>query len=277
MYHRGHPAQLTIVRHGESEMNKLFEVMSRDPEYEKFRQCYNANATSREAKKLARRLVKKFGCKMVDYSLSLTELGARQAFETGQKLRNIIQLPQVVIVSPYTRTMQTFENIQKGWPELKKVHSWNLITENALREQEFGQVYLYTDFDFLFALNEDEGKLYNADKYSPYFYRFPGGESLADLTARVDNWYSKILTQYAGKRILVISHNRAIYAIRSILESWDFRSFMDEHDAHIIDNCGVTIYNKEISSSLTELNPMQAFKAGGKMELAQFNLNLWKN
>lgn len=263
MYLRGHPAQLTIVRHGESETNKLLGVISQDPEFKKFKKNYNTNPTSRKTKKLAKRLVKRFGCKVIDHSTPLTEPGAKQTFETGQKLRDIIEVPQIIITSPYTRTLQTLEGIQKGWPELKKVYPWNIITENALREQEMGQVHLYSNFDLFFALNENESKLYNADKYSPYFYRFPGGESTADLTARVGNWYSKVLTQYAGKRILIISHNRTIYAIRAILENWDFRRCIEEHNDDGIYNCGVTIYNRETLSN--------------KIELAQFNLNLWKD
>lgn len=259
-----HPGQLIIIRHGESETNRRIQELSEDLEFKRFKyKYYKANPHSRKSIRLAKKLSKRFGCKLIDHSIPLTELGTKQAIETGQKLKDIIEIPHIILTSPYTRTLQTLEGIKKGWPELKQVHSWNVILENALREQEMGQLYLYTSFDLFFALNENESKLYNADKYSPYFYRFPSGESIADLTMRVDNWYNKILRQYAGKRILIISHNRTIYAIRALLENWDFRCFMEKHDTHKMHNCGITTYNRASWSD--------------KMELAQFNLKLWKD
>ena len=263
MHHKELPAQMVIIRHGESEMNKLLKKINEDSEFEKFKEKHRQNPYSKKPIKLAKKLVKRFGCRLIDHSTPLTELGVKQAFETGQKLKNIIELPQIIIVSPHTRTLQTLEGIQKGWPELEKVYCWNIVRENALREQEMGQVHLYTSLVLFFALNENEKKLYSADEYSPYFYRFPGGESTADLTTRVDNWYSKVLTKYAGKRILIISHNHTIYTIRAIVEKWDFRRFIKELALGEIYNCGITIYNRKMWSD--------------KMELAEFNLNLWKD
>jgi len=244
------PNTLTIIRHGESGYNLLTVEKLNSPSYLEFKKRFDAEFAvaeddkwvSSELEQLAREVWKITKLPYSDYDTLLTENGKWQAGETGKKLNTAIPLPDLIYVSPYKRTMQTLEGLVQGWPELAKVP---FVSEERIREHEYGLTTIYNDWRVYFALNPIQGILYKLD--GDYIYRYLNGESKADVRARVRSFTSTLVRENAEQNILVVSHNIMTLSIRANLERWLPDKFlaMDKSDKPI--NCGVTIYRGDAS------------------------------
>jgi broad specificity phosphatase PhoE len=110
---------------------------------------------------------------MPDWKIPLSEKGKAQAREAGHRIQAIARdSPLVVYYSPYLRTKETFQ-------EVKSVLKNPVLftrEEPRLREQDFG------NFQDRKAIQE--AKL-ERPQFGRFFYRFPNGESGADVFDRV--------------------------------------------------------------------------------------------
>ena len=239
------PKTLSVIRHGESGYNLMTIEKLTSPTYLEFKKKFDAEFSearddkwvSPELEKLAREAWSVTRLPYSDYDTLLTENGKKQALETGKKLNSSISLPDLIYVSPYRRTMQTLECLIEGWPEMAHV---SVISEERIREHEYGLTNIYNDWRVYFALNPIQGILYKQE--GDYIYRYLNGESKADVRERVRSFISTLVRENADQNILIVAHNIMTLAIRSNLERWLPDKFltMDKTDKPI--NCGVTIY-----------------------------------
>ncbi len=244
------PNTLTIIRHGESGYNLLSVEKLNSATYLEFKERFSVEFAvaeddkwvSPELERLARQAWKVTKLPYSDYDTSLTENGKQQARETGKKLNTVIPLPDVIYVSPYKRTIQTLECLKESWPELTKVP---VVSEERIREHEYGLVTIYNDWRVYLALNPVQALLYKLDR--DYIYRYLNGESKADVRARVRSFISTLVRENSGQNVLMIAHNIMTLAVRANLERWLPDKFlaMDKSDKPI--NCGVTIYRGDSS------------------------------
>ena len=171
------PERIILVRHGESEAN--------------------ADHTLWRTK--------------ADNALVLTDKGHAQARKAGERIRLLTgDAPVGFFCSPFARTIQTMRGIQAAWGERKanvRARSqggtnWVSI-EPQIREQEFGN------------LQGDEHRLYREEqkKVGRFFYRFPTGESGADVYDRTKTWMrNDLLTVNTGvdgapvDNVVVVTH-----------------------------------------------------------------------
>jgi len=234
------PNTVTAIRHGESDYNVLKAAKNADPKYRDFKRAFNRRKKDPEtAKALAEELMRlgSFVLGVGDHGTALTDKGVKQAQETGKNLSKIIELPDVVFVSPYDRTHQTLDNITHGWPELKEVKT---IEDERLREQEHGKALLYNDWRIFHVLNPDEEALYDLE--GSYYYRYPNGESVPDVRERTRSLFTSIARDYSEKNVLLVTHHLSILALRANLERLDAGQFHDLDENHKPINCGVTVY-----------------------------------
>jgi broad specificity phosphatase PhoE len=111
-----------------------------------------------------------------DNKIALTENGKSQAVEASKKLKDIIKDEKVkFIYSPFMRTKQTLENILKIFDKNKIV----VQEDPRIREQEWGN---FQDENEMKKINEERRKC------GRFYYRFPTGESGADVYDRVSNF-----------------------------------------------------------------------------------------
>ena len=108
-----------------------------------------------------------------DHRIELTEKGKRQAREAGEQLKNLLGPNETlyVYVSPYLRTMQTLYELGQavGVDRVLGVRE-----EPRIREQDFGN---FQDATMRELKRERLG-------FGRFFYRFPNGESAADVRPR---------------------------------------------------------------------------------------------
>jgi len=124
------PESLTLIRHGQSKYN---ELKIKNELYDVCAQNYT------------------------DETTPLTDEGKQQANIVGEKLKEIIKIPDVVIMSPYLRTRETFDNLVVGWPELANVLQFE---DERIREQDHGLKLIYCNKDEFFKAYPDQEKLH---------------------------------------------------------------------------------------------------------------------
>src|ERR1700741_5070595 len=132
------PNTLTVIRHGESEYNVLKGLKEEDPDYRAFMNAYDRRQEDPEqARILGKALLdsKKFVLGVGEHRTAMTAAGQKQAEITGEELSKRIELPDVILVSPYERTLNTLGGMAIGWPELATVKT---VEDERLREQEHG-------------------------------------------------------------------------------------------------------------------------------------------
>ncbi len=260
------PAEVVIVRHGESTYNALKGQKENDPLYQHFKAKYKEVSDwgvllPQDLVNLANEIGQKFSLGVSDYDTPMTAKGEEQAVQTGEDLQKFIALPDVIFVSPFLRTRQTLDFMTKGWPELARVKTYS---EERIREKSPGLTGLYNDWR-IFNVFHPEQKRYR-DLYgelADYWYTYPNGENIPQARDRIRSWVTTLIREFAGKRVLAVTHHLTILAVRAQLERLSPEEFirLDRQEKPV--NCGVTIYRGD---------PAQG--EDGRLVLAVYNQKL---
>lgn len=229
--------QLICIRHGQSTLNFEHDRLQADPEYQQFLKLYRDGEDDAHIMRYVVELLRRFRITQPDHESPLTDLGKKQAIRTASRLRSMVQIPDVIFVSPYIRTRETLEYMQMGWPELRKIPT---SIEDNLREQNFGDVLSYNDFSLFFAHYPSERKRW--EKLGRYLYPFPGGESVPQVRMRTQCWYTQKQSEFVGKCMLVLSHFTTLLTIRANIQNWNSLAFLACHETIPKFNCAVSQY-----------------------------------
>lgn len=139
--------------------------------------------------------------RVADHNLHLTKKGRCTAVETGKVLKDLVGNESVrFLVSPYVRTRETFVGISQAFGGPAAVHK---IEDPRLREIEYGN-YDRADIKDL----HKEKKSFGA-----FFYRFPEGESPADVYDRASAFMETLYRMWQVKRednYIVVSHGTTL-------------------------------------------------------------------
>lgn len=131
----------------------------------------------------------------------LTETGIKQAKILANKLKK--HKINLIFCSPFTRTKQTFEIINKKL----KLDSKKIFFDKRLVDNNFGIAdgKHYDEYHKLFPTEE-----------SYFEIPVPYGENYADVKKRTDNFLFEIDSKYKNKNILIISHGFPLRMIELI-------------------------------------------------------------
>ena len=232
------PSELLLIRHAESAYNILKKRKERDPDYQQFKELFEADPANPELRPLAAALNKRFALNCSDRETPITPTGEAQARITGRRMRQFgMVAPDVIFVSPYLRTMETLRFLKEEWPELE---SATLYPEERIREKDHGLALLYNDWRIFQAMQPEQAEL--SRLLGEYDYRFVNGENIPDVRQRTRSWFSTLTREFAGHRVMAITHHLTILATRANLERMGPAEFLhlDEHEKPV--NCGVTRY-----------------------------------
>lgn len=144
-----------------------------------------------------------------DYALELTSEGMSQAQVSGAQLKQIMGNESVFFyISPFWRTRSTAEQIALQLTDNKCSYR----EDPRLREQEWGHLRPKEETD----VYENE-----RDKYGTFYYRFPDGESCADVYDRVSDFLNTLHRDFKKKdfaeNAVVVTHGMTI---RLFLMRW---------------------------------------------------------
>jgi broad specificity phosphatase PhoE len=134
--------------------------------------------------------------------LHLTAEGRKQALDAGQRLKSLIGDDSVsFIVSPYTRTKETFNGIKQAWGSAAS--ALKTREDVRIREQEFG------NYD-----HPDMKELHQKKKqFGPFYFRFPDGESPADCYDRASSFFETMYrywTDSSDNNQVIVGHGMMI-------------------------------------------------------------------
>jgi broad specificity phosphatase PhoE len=124
-----------------------------------------------------------------DHKVPLTQEGIKQARAKREELLNLLHGYKFIYswVSPYTRTQETAQHM---FPE-KELREKNLVVnirqDPRIREQEWGTLNSMSDRDKLVAERKRVGH---------FFYRFPNGESGADVYDRSSHFLESVFRNH---------------------------------------------------------------------------------
>lgn len=193
--------------------------------------------------------------KTPDYALNLTEKGHQQAVECGQKLKAILKNETAMFyVSPFWRTRQTFENIVSQL-DLKELRHRE---EPRIREQEWGHLRTKIDRDKV---------ILDRDAYGSFYFRFPDGESCADVYDRVTTFLETLhrdfkKADYPGNAVLVF-HGMTI---RLFLMRWfqwtveEFETLANPWNCDIISMVLLENGKYKLETELKKVTPSHSYQ-----------------
>lgn len=174
------PLDLVIVRHGQSEGNLAQETkMEYPPDF-----VNRHNSQYR-----------------------LTDLGRYQACKAGIWLKKHFKDSfDKFYTSEYVRAMET-----AGYMDLSNAR-W--VTEVYLRERDRGVMAGKSKNDRIELYQEELQR----KKLDGFYWQPVGGESIANLCLRVDQFLQHLTRVAAGLKVIVVAHGGVIKAIRALLE-----------------------------------------------------------
>ena len=204
----GHPQTLTLIRHAQSAGNVANDA---------------ALAAGLPELDLAPR----------DMDVPLSELGEQQAAHLGEWFRTA-PAPTAVLSSPYRRAVDTAV-IALGSAGLPT----RVRLDERLREREFGILDRLTKVGIEARHPEQAAARAFLGKF---FHRPPGGESWADVAARVRDVFSALRMDHEGGHVVVVTHQAVITLFRYVLEELTEAELLAIDKAEQVANTAVSTY-----------------------------------
>ncbi|KAH9316705.1 hypothetical protein KI387_025332, partial [Taxus chinensis] len=132
--------------------------------------------------------------KIPDHQIGLTARGMEQAEQCGRKVREIMEGGSedwrvYFYVSPYNRTLSTLKGIGR---EFERKRIIGVREEVRIREQDFGN---FQEKERMKIIKETR------QRFGRFFYRFPEGESAADVFDRVTSFLESLWRDIDMNRI----------------------------------------------------------------------------
>jgi ribonuclease H / adenosylcobalamin/alpha-ribazole phosphatase len=220
------PKSLVIVRHGQSTQNVAIDLLDS-----------TLDEVIRNQKEIR------------DVDIPLTEAGKWQAQQTGLFL-NAHPAFDICFSSPYNRAMQTAEAIVAQFSYHLKIYK-----DNRLREKEFGMLHGFTTEEIKIRYPEE---FLDRQRDGKYWYRLPRGENYPDVEARVHSFLDKLVRDYGGKSVLLVTHQVPYLMFRALFEHLDEAAVLLLGD---VPNCGMQEYQSDTTH-----------KPEGIMRLVKYNL-----
>ena len=172
-----------------------------------------------------------------DNLIELTAAGSAQAREAGARILDIVGDKTVdLYVSPFQRTIQTARNVRAAFQEAGREHQLRHTSiDPRVREQEFGNL----------QLGEFESYRAEQQRVGRFWYRFPTGESGADVFDRTKQWWDSAVMQHNMRpgfdrvdTVVVVTHGLTMRFILMQLFGWSPHTFSTVWNA---DNCDMYV------------------------------------
>lgn len=184
-----------------------------------------------------------------DPDLHLTIRGRRQALEAGKRLKDIIGEESLrFIISPYVRARETFHAIAQSFGG---VDEQSVIEDPRIREMEFGNY----DRSDIKRLQKERSN------FGAFFYRFPEGESPADVYDRASAFLESLYRMWQLKEednYVIVAHGTLLL----VLFQRFFGLTVDEFYAlEAMNNCEFLVIQRN-EKNIYKLNDVYSMRDG---------------
>ncbi|KAL3619263.1 hypothetical protein CASFOL_036833 [Castilleja foliolosa] len=174
--------------------------------------------------------------RVADPKVMLTEQGAAEAEQCGWEMRRMIEKDGAddwkvyFYVSPYKRSLGTLRNLAKAFERSRIA---GVREEPRLREQDFGNFQ-----------DQEQMKIQKAARnlYGRFFYRFPNGESAADVYDRITGFRETLRSdidigrfqppgeQSPDMNLVIVSHGLTLRVFLMRWYKWTVEQFEGLHN-----------------------------------------------
>eukprot|EP00755_Sulcionema_specki_P027914 Sspe_Gene.88763::Locus_60697_Transcript_1_1_Confidence_1.000_Length_1123::g.88763::m.88763 len=165
-----------------------------------------------------------------DNMIELTEQGCRQAKEAGERIKALLAgEPAMAVISPFWRSYMTMRNIHKVFPAVEgQITETNI--EPRIREQEFGNTQ---DPELMRGYRKEQLKV------GRFWYRFPNGESGADVYNRVASFWESLkrinrIRKRKVDNVIIVTHGLTMRLLLAAYYAWSPDTF---HTVYNPENC----------------------------------------
>jgi broad specificity phosphatase PhoE len=174
-----------------------------------------------------------------DHLIPLTDEGERQAAATGDGLGRDFGRFDYVFHSPWLRTTQTAELIERRLPERAKMRRSVFLTEQTFGELDSALWPREMD-RYLAARRRFEMRREIAGRF---YSRPPDGESWADVCLRTHQFLGSIFRpETRDAKVLVVTHGVTQQTFRYHLEHPTEDELVEEYERDRSRNCGAGAY-----------------------------------
>ena len=172
---------------------------------------------------------------------TLTDTGRKQAADAAALLKEVGFKPDMVLISPLTRTIQTADEMLKimgipadritkdarlversygGLTGKNKAEALAELGEEKFKEIRRGYATKPPAMDAVHPMHGDVLKSFNSLMKGTFADTMPATESLQEVEARVLPFYNEILKPalLAGKTALVVAHGNSLRALIKIIK-----------------------------------------------------------
>ncbi|KAG1681037.1 hypothetical protein FOA52_009997 [Chlamydomonas sp. UWO 241] len=171
-----------------------------------------------------------------DHMVALTDLGRKQAIDAGIALRAHLKAahpsklhpPRVYIMtSPYARTLETTDMMLNAFDDSEVMGVRSVV---QLREQDFG------NFQDAQRIKHD---LNERLRFGRFWFRFPNGESGADVYDRLSMFEDKLtrdmlLARFADTSVVLVTHGLTLRILLMKWFHWTVEELLQVYNPH---NC----------------------------------------
>jgi broad specificity phosphatase PhoE len=172
-----------------------------------------------------------------DADVSLSETGREQAAAVGRWLadRPAGERPEVAVVSPYLRAVQTAQ-IALDTLDIP------IVRDERLRDRELGVLDLLTAHGVRSRLPAEADRRQRLGKF---YYRPPGGESWADVTLRLRSLLADLRHDHPDGHVVLFSHEAIVLLLRYLLEDLTEAELMQLAHDNTIANTSITSWRRD--------------------------------
>jgi probable phosphoglycerate mutase len=177
-----------------------------------------------------------------DADVPLSQNGREQAAAVGHWLAGLPerQRPELAVVSPYLRTVQTAETALDGL-------GIPMARDERLRDRELGIIDLLTTHGIRTRLPAEADRRQRLGKF---YYRPPGGESWADVALRLRSLLGDLRRDHADGRVLLFGHEAVVFLLRYLLEDLTEAELTELAHDNTIGNCSISSWRRGADGSL---------------------------
>jgi broad specificity phosphatase PhoE len=180
-----------------------------------------------------------------DHALPLTDKGTEQAIELGRRLRDIVPVGESVsfFVSPYRRSQETMQAASHAFATT--AGELQVREDPRIREQDFGNFQ-----------NPGEMKKFMKERgvFGTFYYRFPSGESAADVYDRVSSFLESLYRHFEGPscadNIIIVAHS---ICVNVFLARWEKMPIAEYEDSRLrLGNCDFVVLERVFDKERNE-------------------------
>lgn len=245
---------IVLATPGESESQFNKRCCLSDPDFREFLKYITEDPDNLLIYGLAETLKERFGIPFRDINSPLTSTGIEQVRVTASELQKKIEAPEKIFVAPCAVALETAAVIQKHWPATRNAP---IIKDDRLQPQDLGRAALYHDPRIFMVLDQEQKGM--IEYYGPYRYRFPQGESIADVRERTRGSIGAWVREQGGSHIMAIAPGLVIHCLEAnfrdeTTEEEFIKSWREERDGN--GHCHVSAYRNTPKSGKERLEPI---------------------